>query len=1025
MQIISEIINNYIKNMRNFLLATMLLCILPLIGANAASDKKIRIQNTYGDAMGEIDTSHVAKQVEFMYDKAGRLSRKVTKSALHDGNNTLVLSNYGRNLYDENGHLYKYDSWNYAADSEGTYHFTVSKSDTISYEYNEKGQLAKESNVSYYYVYGYDDAGHMTTREKWVNSSSGLVKNTWETFSDFDSFGNPQSVTCEARASYNAFTGTFTYDAKGNKTSYVTYKTDETLKSAEYWDYDAQDHVTLYQKKAISSGAETDGTKTVYQWSADGSSVSYRTYTYSSSTGVWNFKAASKIEEEYSTLATDNAPVVKAEQSQTSNDVTMTITSGQGKQYKFYCDGLLQTTSGSLTYTVASLENGTHDFFVQDPETGIISDVVVLDVQRQLPSATNFKATKSSKDSNGYYQVTVTWTAPTDTDGLTLKEYNVKRVTSYGSSTLNDAAIDASATEATVSFGIDTEYDLFLETVYAEGKANTASIHVNAKDLEGRISNDSKKMTVLETYGDAMTAGGTLPTKKIVYYYGPQNRIDRVAHYGKSTDTDDYTITNYKTYKYDSNNLLVETSERNYGKYYYEELGFGDPINVTSYEYDDRNMLSKTVCDNKTETYEYDVDGNKIQWSYVETNTGSNDITQTITYSDFVAKDKPQSLVSDGSLSSYKYKYTYTYNSNNDVVTARKEKYSTYTGEYSPSELEKFIYDDEGNLVKDSVFTLKVSNGVETAKLKSITTREFVDSEHNRIKVFKQVWDDILGKLGNPKTYDIEQYAEIDGDKYAPTLTITPVSSETNTVNLNITVPNGNAMNAVNIFRNGIEIAHAVPYMGDDYNYSKSCLVYKDAKVRNDQYDYFVQYGRLNATLDSIEQANNISAIAEHTFDVSLPVATGLKELSRRSETQTVTDDETGESHQETYEYVTLGWDDAAGKDAYEFQGYNVMVTSMKIPENDDLIVESPWQYELDLRGRESVDVYIQAVYTFGRVNGDILTIKATDPSGIEEIENVNSDNESSSCYNILGQRITSRDIKGIVIKNGKKYINK
>ena len=64
-------------------------------------------------------------------------------------------------------------------------------------------------------------------------------------------------------------------------------------------------------------------------------------------------------------------------------------------------------------------------------------------------------------------------------------------------------------------------------------------------------------------------------------------------------------------------------------------------------------------------------------------------------------------------------------------------------------------------------------------------------------------------------------------------------------------------------------------------------------------------------------------------------------------------------------------------------------------------------------------------IYIKGKLNGDFIafSLKET-PSGIHCIKNVEAETNNTPIYNLSGQRVNN-NYKGIVIKNGKKYLNK
>ncbi len=102
---------------------------------------------------------------------------------------------------------------------------------------------------------------------------------------------------------------------------------------------------------------------------------------------------------------------------------------------------------------------------------------------------------------------------------------------------------------------------------------------------------------------------------------------------------------------------------------------------------------------------------------------------------------------------------------------------------------------------------------------------------------------------------------------------------------------------------------------------------------------------------------------------------------------------------------------DTYGDNAYLADGFDAL-EGLTISENK---VNATWQ-------GDAASVAFKTSKHQVRVKSATITLK-DDPTGIENVAAA-ADNEDAPIYNLAGQRV-SKDYKGVVVRNGKKFVNR
>lgn len=1028
-----------------------LLFAVSLLTANfvCADDYLVSLQTWYGDNMGATSETTATKRMEYFYDAQNRLVRRIQTGLLENGTDW-QLTNYYLSHYDAAGHLSMTNSLQYGIYDQNQYALKATN-DTVDYKYDANGLLLEENNRAKKTrtEYSYNADGQVVKAEIY---KSGKLSQTL-TYSDFTK-GGAQKVTSESSSSYNCYEGTFTYDGEGNKTSELRHDTQGVLTFAEYWTYE-NGVLSLYEKKGISAGKEVDSQKTVYEV-VDDNITRQKSYTYSN--GEWKMKGGSTIDTEmnYFDGERDVCQLKEAKADVSNSSVTLSFTMPEGfvavdmmVVFNIYRDGLLLETLPNVDkvdyqYVDKDVPNGDHEYFIQtviNDRGSNISNIVTASLSREYPHATGLHATTARKSTEGSYMVKLAWTNPEVSDDMQFVNNNVMKVGKYYSTPMledAEAITDLATTSVEVNFGIDAVQTVYLQTRYQGGVVSSDTITVDATKFMGKVSEDNRMLQIVETWGDAQGHDSGI-TKKEITFYGKDNRVQRVGRYSKTLGTDgsnpaDWTIYEYTTYLYGESGMLEKEYTQQYGRYDHGGMGFRAAQDTTFYDFNlEGQKLRQSNRMGYTE-YEYTADGSLAKEHTVEYAVPDN-FEQTITYSDFAGRDKPRLTVSTGTRSSQQWMLETEYDERGNKESERKSSYKSSTQTYSPSQLQEFYYNEAGELTSDTVFTIKLVNDVEQYSYKSYTDYTPEAQNANRVTVVKRVWDSILKKFGNPKTYNVYEYADINAEKYAPTVEVEYADGGVNSMILKVDVPEAqrSAMTAFNVYRNGVEIGHAIPYFDaehyvtDEFGLNGEWCFYQ-SEVPNGQYDYYVEMVQLDATMKGIAKRHNISNILDVDFLYQMPAPTRLREVSRR----VTTTENTEENVIETNIFVQLEWDAPAfaeddyrsyiGSTAADYlQAYEVMTVGSQVADNYDAEDKLQNSYEFALRGLSQVEVYVDAIYPIGRFSSNHITIDAAST----DITNVHvslTDTTSGRTYNLRGQQV-GRDVRGVVIRNGKKTI--
>lgn len=472
----------------------------------------VKVVETYGDHMGERVGQITHKKVS-LYDGENRLQREATYGLSYT--NEWEIEYFGTCAYNEAGQLTMTASQKYGI-HDGTDLAFINNEDTVTYAYDEQGRLVRETlqAAGYSMAYEYNEAGQKVKETKLVpdyyNQYEGDEYVMYEiTYSAFNAYGQPDSIHSTGMYDNDKYFGVYTYDEQGRKTSAHTWTlADTTDVKIETWTYNddaANDTVMIYnvhewfwgfdqgEKRTVQTydNGNTNRIKEQVQSLANGTWVNESTYTITELSEM-NPEVVATLE------VTDGAIVSAVPEALPLNTAVLTITLPDAAvtgtmAFDVYRHGILLTRlnatdakDGELTYIDEGAKNGTYDYYVQtvlindllETEEALnISNVETYTHYVELPVVTDLKCT-SARIEAGVYYATIEWAAPADTAGLAFQRYNVMLENMKAADNLET---DGQATAWEVNCGYTGEVNLYIQTVYKYGKANSEMISIDCQ----------------------------------------------------------------------------------------------------------------------------------------------------------------------------------------------------------------------------------------------------------------------------------------------------------------------------------------------------------------------------------------------------------------------------------------------------------------------------------------------------------------------------------------------------------------
>ena len=413
---------------------------------------------------------------------------------------------------------------------------------------------------------------------------------------------------------------------------------------------------------------------------------------------------------------------------------------------------------------------------------------------------------------------------------------------------------------------------------------------VDGEATQAPAEPDARKLVSKTWYGDAMgSAPGTQDMTKELYFYNYDNKLERIAKYGRGYNEDgtysDYELTRYTKNTLDATGNVTNAVTYQNGLYDYGDMAM-KLTSETTYEYDAAGRLVKENSGSGTVGYEYDEAGNIVKKTI--TNANTNTVTQTIEYLEFAAVNKPTVYTSTGAYDSYNYtgiiEYDENFNKISDTHNKVGEDPDFGTPTMKPFEREEWVY-EAGVLVSYTKYYAD-GNGVMQPNLR--TTYTPVDGNPDKLRVVDESYFDgqWYSQAGSTCVYE---YSDFSGMVDMTRVDILPMVSEdeAGVVDVLFSLPEIAYSSNTNIalYRDGKKVAEAAAV--DCYDFETDVCKLRDTVVPNGIHEYFVQplVGVADEFAENIEYKGfYISAIAEVKTETYLPPVTDLRLAGAREE---------------------------------------------------------------------------------------------------------------------------------------------
>lgn len=493
-------------------------------------------------------------------------------------------------------------------------------------------------------------------------------------------------------------------------------------------------------------------------------------------------------------------------------------------------------------------------------------------------------------------------------------------------------------------------------------------------------------VSLVETYGDPMGDFQGLSSKEYTFYDKNKRPVRRAKY---EANGDNFDLARYFVYEYDEAGHLVCSYNQQYGAGRSgDEDGFGAPHDSIEYTYDDQGRLEQETNKGKYEVYRYHYENGELVGKLVYLMSNLDEPIQTIYYDDYVAPGCPQTVHAEGAYTYLNYTETFKYNEAGQKTERHRKAYNErYTDENAtepvieevPVESEYWTYDAAGTLVCDSLLKcgyddMGLYDGKIVPSSKVVYSADNGSDNRTVAKTYTANYDEDTQDYtwAEAPVYTITQTTEFE-PLLATELSVAPVEGKLNTQKLSFTVPEEAMLGSYtfDVYRHGFKIARVNLSDEGAYDFDTNMLNYVDADVPNGTYDYYVQTVYNNDETGE-EVGQTTSNVVRQTVYTELPAPTNVHGV------------EAGVDGIDSK--VRIAWDAPEGYEDYGFKRYNVIFQGYRTADNFEADGQATeWVTDMEFQPKE---LYVQAVYKYGKANSDVVTIDYKDlPTGVESLQ--------------------------------------
>lgn len=493
-----------------------------------------------GDAPDSVDT----RETKYFYDSHNQLICMVeyarTYTSVPGQMGDYEISYIHRYEFDDQGRRIAKKKLQYGMYDYGDFAFKESAAGAESYEYDENGRMSKKVESFYTYLYEYDEDGNLVKEERLLTSTGETSITITNFYNDGELYATVSSCPKYPQSTSDNYATVFFFEdglKVGAYTKYLGTANDLNnimfgdMDIMEEWEYFDKGDVKLYTQYQVrdDDGQPLEEPKAVRRTEGsyvNGDTNQHRVVSYNWDTiakgwvrsGLPQVSCYQEFDPEVAQFVTLdlqatlddsklNTPIL-------SWNLPQIFFSSPGK-FNIYRDGILLAEVDMMDvinmetlaceYVDEQVQNGNHQYFVQplvasgsDIDDDVVytpynaSNIVILDMNTELPAVTDLKAVnKTSREEGGVdpesgntqteevITVNLTWTNPEDVAPYGFISNGIY----IDNNQLAECLVDNDTVTTGSYIPYNDKHTVFVITRYRLGKAFSDKIEVKDADL--------------------------------------------------------------------------------------------------------------------------------------------------------------------------------------------------------------------------------------------------------------------------------------------------------------------------------------------------------------------------------------------------------------------------------------------------------------------------------------------------------------------------------------------------------------